>query len=312
MKPQTLLIATVLSLSCAAWATSKEMTGRAWLQEVPPLPGSAQAAYAQWVDNNGSLDAGAGFKAIDDGLTNVAKDQTEVAAASPQVQQQMAMARQMQQQFGSPEGQAKLHSMSTAELMAMAQQMQGPSMMSGPVSAHDQALMGRISGFTGVVQEQMQIQKARSAQIALEQQWDTEKEALDKLESQERAALPVCHDEAGEPSDIAVRGVALKYADLRIALATKYLPRFQPSVDQLRAAILPRIDYGDSAMVAWAQLENPALKQQYATVARSAENAALGDVGVMQAFVKEPSKRAAQAVADKKNTERVYANAKGC
>ena len=309
---KAVIAAAMIAVPIAGWPVSKEQTGRAWLQQVPALPDSAAAAYAQWIDNDGDLKAGTAFKAVEDGLADVGKDQAATAMASPQMQQQMAMAQQMQQQYGSPEGQAKLRSMSPAQLMAMAQQMQPQPMASGPVSDHDQALMGRIGAYPGTAQLQTDIQKVRNAEIALEQQWQNDREAIDKQEAQARAALPICHDEAGEPSSLALKGVALKYADLRITLASRYLPKFQALATQMRTTVLPRIDYGDSAMAAWAQLENPAMKQQVAAMARGAQSAGLADVALVQAFIEDPSKKAAQTVADRKMAERTYADARGC
>jgi len=311
VKRIAILVAAVVPV--VALAVSKDMTARAWLQQVPPLPDSAMTAYAQWNDDgSGGLTEGSGFKGLEDGLTAVAADQNQAAAASPQVQQQMAMAQQMQQMYGSPEGQAKLRSMSPAELMAMAQQMQPPQTASGPISAHDQALVRRIGPYPGTVQVEQDVQKLRSQEIALEQQWNAEAEAIGKQEQAAESALPICHNEAGEPSDIAVREVRLSYASKSIDLANKYLPKFEPLVQQLRATLGQRIDYGDDAMVAWSQIQSPTYKQQMSTAAHGAENTGLGDVGLMESFIKDPSKKAAQAVADKKNIERVYANAKGC
>jgi hypothetical protein len=109
-----------------------------------------------------------------------------------------------------------------------------------------------------------------------------------------------------------MRDMELKYSDLKISLATKYLRKFQALEQQMKNTALPMIDYGDSAMAAWSQLENAGLKQQLHPVAQSAQNAALGKVGILQSFDQDTSKPAAQSVADKKSIERVYVNAKGC
>jgi hypothetical protein len=168
MSVRKLLLAGVVLSPMLALATSKEMTGRAWLQQVPSLPDSAQAAYAQWVDDNGNLKPGPAFKAVEDDMADVGKDQAQAAMASPQMQQQMAIAQQMQQRYGSPEGQAQLRSMTPAQLMAMAQQMQPQPAMMGPISDHDQALAARIGAYPGSAQLQMDIEKVREAQMQLD------------------------------------------------------------------------------------------------------------------------------------------------
>jgi hypothetical protein len=106
--------------------------------------------------------------------------------------------------------------------------------------------------------------------------------------------------------------MALKYADQRIALMTRYLPKYQALVQQIRTVVLPRIDYGDSAMAAWAQIENPGFKQQLAAQAQGAANSGMADAALVQSFVENASKLAAQTVADRKNIERTFANAQGC
>jgi len=104
------------TLGTIALASSKEMSARSWLEQVPPIPNDAETAYRQWVDQDGSLKPGNEFKAVENGLLNVAKDQSAAALTSPQAQQQIAAAEQLKQQFGSPEGQAKLRAMSAEQL----------------------------------------------------------------------------------------------------------------------------------------------------------------------------------------------------
>jgi len=104
--------------------------------------------------------------------------------------------------------------MSPAELMAMAQQMR-PQQASTPVSAHDQELAGRIGAYPQTAQVEQNIQKVRAAEGELISHWQSQVEALHKEERQKRAALPPCHTDAGEPSGIARRDLALAYADKR-------------------------------------------------------------------------------------------------
>lgn len=312
MNSRAFLVVAVVLLPVAAWSVSREMTGRAWLQQVPALPDNAQAAYGLWTTPDGSIGPGPAFRSVDDGMAAVMADQGRAVMASPQMQQQMAMAQQFQQQFGSTEGQAQLRSMTPAQLMAMAQQMQPAAVMSGPLSPQDQERMRRIGVYPDTSQLMADVQMIRNEAIALEGQWQSERQAIDRQESQARAALPVCHNEAGEPSEIAVRDVERQYGDARVQLATRYLGKFQALADQMKAAVLPGIDYGDAAMVAWSQIGNAAMKQQMATIARGAYNSALGDVGIYSAFIQDPVKQAAQAVADRKQVDVTYASAKGC
>lgn len=317
MKRHSLILLTALPLTVfAELAASKDLTARAWLGQVPSLPDSAYSAYSQWVDNDGDLKPGPGFKAFEDGLTNVMKDQMNAAAPNvngAQMQSAMNSAEQLRQQYGSPEGQAKLRSMSPAELMALSQQMRPQTpQASGPVTPHDQQLAGRIGAYPGSADVQAGIQKTSATAAEIQSQWQKEKDALDAQQLTARNALPLCKSEAGEPSEISLRDNALKFADLKIALATKYLAKFQPSVQQMKTVVGPRIDYGDSAMVAWTSIDNTGLKSQLGAVARGAENSALGDVGVIESFIARLSKLAAQSVADKKQIQKTYANAKGC
>jgi hypothetical protein len=54
--------------SAVGAAAPTQMTAKAWLSEVPPLPATADAAYSQWVDVSGSLKPGPASDAVSDGI----------------------------------------------------------------------------------------------------------------------------------------------------------------------------------------------------------------------------------------------------
>lgn len=182
----------------------------------------------------------------------------------------------------------------------------------GPMSAHDQALVSQVTVFPATVAVLQNIQATRTAQVALMQEWRAELNTLEQRRLRERGALPACHNEAGAPSQIAIRDVERSFAQQRIAVATRYLAQFQPLVAQLKSAVAPRIEHGDSALAAWAQLRNVRIKVELAPVAHGAESDALQDVGLVQNFIEDVSQLAARPVADRRALDRVYAEAGGC
>jgi hypothetical protein len=199
-----------------------------------------------------------------------------------------------------------------SEVLSLSRTVERPTGTQDPVSRHDQVLMGRISTFSGTAGVLQNIQAARTAQTALAQKWNAELHALEQRRLRERGALPACHNEAGTPSQLAIRDVELAYVQQRIALAAHYLEQFQPVLQQMLAAVSPRIQHGDAVMAAWADLQNPGAQARLAPVARSAEADALLDVGQVQDLVQGISKLAARPIADRKAIARVYAQAKGC
>ena len=199
-----------------------------------------------------------------------------------------------------------------SEVLLLSRTVERPAGPEGPVSRHDQILMGRIAVFPGTTAVQQSIQAARATQAALTQKWNTELHALEESRLRDRSALPACHHEAGAPAQLAIREVELAYVQRRMALAAGYLEQFQPVVQQMLAAVAPRITHGDSVMAAWEELQNPGAQAQLAPIARSAETDALHDVEQVQSFIQAISKQAARPVADRKAIGRVYAQAKGC
>jgi hypothetical protein len=199
-----------------------------------------------------------------------------------------------------------------SEVLLLSRTVERPAGSQGPLSRHDQVLVGRISVFPGTAGLLQNIQAARKAQAALVQKWNADLHALEQRRVLERGALPACHNVAGAPSQLAIREVELAYVQRKITLAAHYLEQFQPVLQQLLTAISPRIHHGDAVMGAWEALQNPGAQAQVAPVARAAEADALLDVGLVQDFVQEASKLAARPIADRNAVGRVYAQAKGC
>jgi hypothetical protein len=196
------------------------------------------------------------------------------------------------------------------EVMALSRPTQ-PTGHSG-ASKHDQALVSQVTVFPSTASVLQNIQAARTAQAALLQKWRAELNALEQHRLQERGALPPCHNEAGAPSQMAIRDVERAYAQQRIAIAGRYLSEFQPLVTQMKTAVAPRIEHGDSVMAAWAQLRDPGIRAELAPVAHGAESDALRDVGSLQIYIEDVSQLAARPVADLNALQRVYVQAAGC
>jgi hypothetical protein len=319
MKHRVLIAAGIVLLPLTAWTVSKDFNGRMWLAQVPALPDSATAAYSQWVEDHGTLKPGEGFKSVEDGINNVIRDQAQANAPSQsQVQQQVSVAQQMQQKYGTPEGQAELKNMTPDQLMKLSQQMTAQlnpgAAAPHTVSPEDQAQLQKIGNgvFTGQAQVLADINAVNREVAAIDAQWDAAALPLAAQESAQEQKLPVCPGEAGEPSDQAVGGLRTQLADKRIALAAQYLPKFVPLVGKMRADLLPQIDFGDDALAAWTKIQDPVLKQQVSAAAHGAEQQGLSDVAMIEQLIKNASEKAAQTVAAKKEIEKQYANAKGC
>jgi len=278
-------------------AAAASYTGQALLAQVPPLPATADQAYAQWADHNGDLQEGAGFAAVE---RNLLAAQANV----PGVQTAQANANALAQRYGTPQGQAELQNMTTAQKMALAQQLAGqfnPG-VAGPatVSPQDQVLVRQANPYP------------QMAEVRTKMQWQNDDRALDNQEAADRAKLKACPGEAGEPSDIGVRNVARAYAPKHAALAQTYLAKFAPLIQQVRQTLLPEIVYDDNAVAAWNKIQNPTLKAQVQSAAAAAANGGIQDVTQLTGFIAAPSKFAAEQIAKQNAMERRFANAKGC
>jgi hypothetical protein len=268
IKPAKVLACMAALCSAVGAASPQPMSAAAWLSEVPPLPATADAAHAQWVDVSGGLKPGPAYERVSEGIK--------------------------------------------AEVLTLSRPMQAAVGSEGPVSAHDRALIEKISVFSDSAGVLPKIQVARTAQAALLQKWHAELNALEQRRLLARSALPACHNDAGAPSQAAIRDVEQSFLQQKIEIGVRYLGQFRPLVDQVLAAVSPRIEHGDAAMAAWTQLRNPVKKAELAPVARGAESDALLDVALVQSYIQDISKLAARPVAERNAVGRVYAQAKGC
>jgi hypothetical protein len=249
-------------------AAQQTWSAQEWLAALPPLPATAQEAYALWSDLGDTLKPAAG----QDRITDALKDRSESL-------------------------QLPLEPAPGADR---------------PVSEKDRALAAQISVFGDEAKVEQQLEAIHAAQLALEQRWRNESADIEVRRVQERGALPACHNDAGPPSQLAIRAVEEKYTQQKIALAEHYLVEFETVLEQLKTALRPRIVHGDTAFAAWMQLHSSGLKSQLAPLARNAESGAIEAVKTVEAFIQEVSKPAAQTIADKRALERVYAKATGC
>jgi len=269
MNPARVLVcAALLAGAGAAFAAPKLLPAADWLSQVPSLPTSSEAAYAQWNDASDGLRPGPAFEKIREGIKS--------------------------------------------EVLILSRAMQPPVGARSQLSRHDQDLVERITVFPDTARVLQNIQAARTAQAALVQQWNAQLHALEQHRLSERSALPACHNEVGAPSQLSIRDVELSFVQQRISIAAQYLEQFKPVLQQLLAAVSPRIHHGDAVMGAWEGLHSAGAQAQLEPVAHSAESAALQDVGLVQDFVQEVSKLAARPIAERKALGRVYAQAKGC
>jgi hypothetical protein len=257
----------------ATTAAPAPMSAAAWLARVQPLPATADAAYAQWTDISGSLKPGPAAEQVSNGIR--------------------------------------------AQVLSLERPVQALASVS-PVSARDKGLIERISIFPDTAAVLQKIEAARAAQATFLQQWRSELNLLEQRRLRERSALPACHNDAAAaaqvtaPSQAAIRDVELSFATQKMAIAARRLAEFRPFIDQLLASVSSRIQHGDAAMAAWAQLRNPGKKAELAPVARSAESDALLDVALVQSYIQEASRLAARPVSERNALSRVYAHAGGC
>jgi hypothetical protein len=200
-----------------------------------------------------------------------------------------------------------------AEVLSLSRAVPTPALQyGGGISAHDQALVEKISVFPDTAGVLQSVQASRTAQAALLQKWHAELNALEQRRLLARGALPACHHEAGTPSQASIRDIEQSFSQQKHEIALRYLAQFQPLVDQLLAAVSPRIAHGDAVMEAWTKLRNPVKQAQLAPVAHGSENDALLDVALIQSYIQEVSKLAARPVSERNALGRVYAKAKGC
>jgi hypothetical protein len=199
-----------------------------------------------------------------------------------------------------------------AEVLSLSRTVPVPSGRGAPLSEHDKTLLQTITVFPDTVMVLQKVQAARTTQADLLQKWHAELNALEQQRVRARGALPACHDESGTPSQASIRDVELSFSQQKTEIAVRYLAEFQPLVDQLLAAVSPRIEHGDRVMEAWTKLRNPGKKAELAPVAHGSENDALLDVALVQNYIEAVSKLAAHPISERNALSRVYAHAKGC
>jgi len=185
-------------------------------------------------------------------------------------------------------------------------------MAAGPVSDHDQALVKSIGPFPKAMALHTEIAQATPAIGKVRAAYDTDVAKIDAAQSTEISKLPVCPGEAGEPSEIAVDKVKLKYADQRIALASAYLPRYDQVILNLHQSIAGEAAYADHVHAAWASLQSPMMKSVLLPQGSGVQASALADVAVLLSAVEDVSEPAAQVVANKNKLARDAAKARGC
>jgi len=199
-----------------------------------------------------------------------------------------------------------------AEVLSLARPVEPPKGPGGPLSARDRALVEKIDVFADSGTVLQKIQAAQTDRAALLQKWRAELSSLEQRRIRARSALPACHNESAMPSPASIRDVEMAFSKERIEIALRYLADFRPRVDNLVAAVSPRIAHGDAALGAWSRLGNPSKRAELAPVARGAESDALLDVTLIQGYIQEVSKLAARSISERNAQQRVYANAKGC
>lgn len=307
-------LAGLLSASMLA-AASPDLTGAAWMAKVPAMPADAPSAYAMWQETpDGALKHGAALQALEDAVTAYGKDSSAAAAAAAP---QQAQAQAMAQQYASPEAQARLRSMSPAELIAMSQQMSAqmnPNQYAGPVSDADGKAI-RVMGDALLADSKVQPQVLAfnsGQRDPLLQKWDAENAAIGVRQEAALRALPVCRGEAAEPSSRDSLGVLVRFAQERVDAATRYLGQAQTLDRQLRAILKPAVDAEDAGRAAWAGMQNPPLKQSRAQQAQSLDNFGPTHASVAAGLVEDFSRKAAEQVQGLKNYQRQLAAAQGC
>ncbi|HEY1631145.1 MAG TPA: hypothetical protein VGF56_07500 [Rhizomicrobium sp.] len=300
------IVLAVLALPLAALAGGVSTT-TALLNRVPAVPHDAAAAYAQWVDKNGDLTPGPAYGGLEADIKA-----TEMA---PLTQQSAAM-NSIMQKYATPQGQAELQHMTMAQKMEVARQMQaaqmGGQMTGAVVSDNDGALLRKLQPNAGTIQIRQKMADIAVRLGAIEQQWSAEDAKLAQARDTAMSKLAICKSEAGEPSELAIKGVMLDHAGKRIALAASELPKYQALATEKRGLVAQETRYADEAWSAYQHLQSPTLKSQMHSLVTGTVANTAADVAAVLGVVETGSKRAAETVARKKSLEAQYKDAKGC
>ncbi len=194
-----------------------------------------------------------------------------------------------------------------AQLASMQMQMGA-----GPVSDHDQALVKSIGPYPKAMALHTEIVQATPAIARIHAAYDADVAKIDAAQTAEIAKLPVCPGEAGDPSEIDVDKVELKFFDQRISLANAYMLRYGAVLVSLRQSIAGEAAYADHVYSTWNSLQSPMMKSMLQPQGRGIQSGALGDLAVLLSAVEDVSEPAAQVVANKNKLARDIAHAHGC
>jgi hypothetical protein len=297
------VVAAVLPMAAFAAVSTTALLSR-----VPGMPHDAASAYAQWIDTRGDLTPGPAFKALDADIHNT--------MLAPLAGQRAGI--NLMEKYNTPAGQAELRNMTTAQKIALGQQIQAqmgyaqPQMGATAVSDHDQALMRRITTNPNVGATQLKLAQLDQQLAPLETGWSADEKKIDAAQQAELNKLPICKSEAGEPSQASVKAVMFKYADQRAGLASAWLAKYQGLENQMRGVAVSEAKYADDTFTAWSQIQNPMIRSQTQPITIGAIDHAAADASVVLNVVETGSKLAAQTIAKKKHLEIQFANAKGC
>jgi hypothetical protein len=278
----------------------------ALLARVPVLPHDAAAAYGQWIDTKGDLTPGPAFTALETDIRNT--------MLAPFAKQQPGI--DLMKKYSTPAGQAEMRNMTTAQKMALGQQIEAqmgygqPQTGATAVSDHDQALMRRITAHSNDSALQMKLSALLQQRFPLETEQVADEKKIDAAEQADLKKLAIC--KAGAPSQASIKVVMFQYADQRAALASAWLAKYQALENQMRGVAADEAKWADDVLAAWAQVQNPMIRSQTQPLAVSAIGHAATDAAMLLNLVETGSKMAAEKIARKKQLETQFADAKGC
>jgi hypothetical protein len=292
-----------LAALAATVSTTTVLLGR-----VPALPRDAASAYGQWSDNRGDLTAGPAYAGLEADI--------RATAMAPLAHQQAAV-NGILQKYQTPAGQAELKAMTLEQKMALAQQMQQAQMANSGIGAtavsdSDGALLRKLQMNPAMIQIRQKMADIAGRMGQIDQQWSAEDSKLAQAEQAEMAKLPICKSEAGEPSQLAIKGVLFAFSDKHGAVAAGFLPKYQALANEKRALVSQETKYADDSLLTWQHLANPMLRNQMQPLVVGNVANAANDVGAVLLIVETGSKHAAQTMARRKSLEAQYKDAKGC
>ena len=137
---------------------------------------------------------------------------------------------------------------------------------------------------------------------ALDQAWQADEARLSAGRAAAFQAIKPCpEDKSGNARPVAgLQVVADHYSDLRLALARTYLAKFAALQAKLVALLQPEAAHVDKIIAEWNRLPNSFLKASLYNAIRNNYAVAVSHVSEVLALETGGSRRAAQAVADKR------------